>query len=135
MFGMGLRSIGLEEPGIGERSEEEPGVIMIGGGLAHGTLEPEESLTVHLELGSIFVFVRLFGIKDEKGPVCEFLLMGDIGLLFGTTGIIDEASEFGPRGDNGPVCEKGIFGSDCTGLTGRTSFGFTAPTVRAIPVQ
>ena len=107
-LGTGLRSTGPEAPAVIVLSGRlEPGLINVGGGLAQGILDPEESRTSHLEFGSLGVmkFVWLFGMPGEKGP----------GWAPGMSG------EIGPAGLNGRL------GAACPGLTERTSVGLTAP--------
>lgn len=73
-FGKGLRSIGPDEPGtlvLSGMLMAPPGLIIVGGGLAQGTLlDPEESRTSHLEFGSFDgnELVCSFGLRGENGP-------------------------------------------------------------------
>jgi hypothetical protein len=103
---LGLRFIGPAEsevPGV-----LAPGLIIIGGGLLQGALDPDESPTSHLEFGSggLMAFVGLFGFPPGKGPFGVFGTMGVFGLN-GDMGLFCVFGIWGEMGDKGPV---GVFG-------------------------
>lgn len=97
LAGLGLRSTG--PAGAEVSGVLDPGLIIIGGGLLHGALDPEESPTSHLEFGSLefMGFIGLFGPRFEKGGMGE---KGPFG-IFGFLGVKGPFWVFGVMGDKG----------------------------------